>query len=140
LPSIEFTIRNEQADMSVVRDALDRFTAEHGLSGKPLIELQVVLDEIVSNIIKYAWLEGGAHELRLRLSVDGSIVEVEISDDGRPYDPRNAPPPPRAAPGMKPRPGGIGVHMVKQLVDGFDYKRVDGYNRVTLTKRCIVDG
>jgi serine/threonine-protein kinase RsbW len=139
LRSTELTIRNDRAELSVLRDTLDRTAAAHGISGKPLYELQVVLDEIVSNIIKYAWPEGGVHELLVRLTVAGAVVEVEVIDDGQPYDPRNAPPPPPAAPGIKPRPGGVGVHMVKQLVDRFDYERVDGYNRVKLTKKCIVD-
>jgi anti-sigma regulatory factor (Ser/Thr protein kinase) len=139
LRSTELTIHNDRADLSVLRDTLDRIAAENGISGKSLIELQVVLDEIISNTIKYAWPEGGAHELLVRLTVDGTVVEVEVMDDGKPYDPRNAPPPPPAAPGGTPKPGGVGVHMVKQLVDGFDYERVDGYNRVKLTKRCSID-
>jgi hypothetical protein len=55
----ELTIRKDRADLSVLRDTLDRVAAEHGISGKSLIELQVVLDEIISNTVKYAWPEGG---------------------------------------------------------------------------------
>jgi serine/threonine-protein kinase RsbW len=52
-----------------------------------------VRDEIISNTIKYAWPEGGAHELLVRLTVDGTVVDVEVMDDGQPYDPsqRTAP-------------------------------------------------
>src|ERR1700691_3179368 len=49
----ELTIRKDRADLSVLRDTLDRVAAEHGISGKSLIELQVVLDEIISNTVKY---------------------------------------------------------------------------------------
>ena len=137
--SIELTIRNDPSDMSVVRETLDRFGAEQGVPGRALIDLQVVVDEIVSNVIKYAWPEAGAHELVVRLTVDDSGVEVEVVDNGQPYDPREAPAAPRSAPGSMPRPGGVGIHMVKQLVDGFEYERVDEHNRVRLTKRCIVE-
>jgi serine/threonine-protein kinase RsbW len=139
LRSIELTIRNDPADLSAARDTLDRFGAEQGVPGKALIDLQVVLDEIVSNVIKYAWPEAGVHELVVRLTVDDTGVEVEVVDNGRPYDPREAPAAPRAAPGSRPRPGGVGIHMVKQLVDGFEYERVDEHNRVRLKKRCIVE-
>ncbi|SEC63278.1 serine/threonine-protein kinase RsbW/sigma-B regulation protein RsbU (phosphoserine phosphatase) [Rhizobiales bacterium GAS191] len=136
--SIKLTIRNDPADLSVLRETLDRFGAEQGIPGKALFALQVVLDEIVSNVIKYAWPEGGAHEVLVRLAADDTAVRIEVVDDGRPYDPREAPAPAQAAPGSRPRPGGVGIHMVKQLVDGFEYERVDEYNCVRLTKRCIV--
>jgi len=139
LRSTELTIHSDQADLSILRDTLDQIAAENRISGKSLIELQVVLDEIISNAIKYAWPEGGAHELLVRLTVDGTVIEVEVMDDGQPYDPRNAPPPRPAKPGRRPKPGGVGIQMVKQLVDVLDYARVDRYNRVRLTKRCSID-
>jgi serine/threonine-protein kinase RsbW len=139
LRSIELTIRNDPAEMSVVRDALDRFGAEHRIPADALIELQVVVDEIVSNVIKYAWPEGGAHELRVRVAVGDAGAEVEVVDDGRRYDPRDAPVPGPAGRGGKPRIGGRGIHMVMQLVDRFEYERVDDRNHVRLTKQFIVE-
>jgi serine/threonine-protein kinase RsbW len=137
LRSIELTIRNELASISVVRDALDRFGAEHGIPGAILIDLQVVLDEIISNVIKYAWPEGGAHELLVSLTAGDGAIEVEVVDDGRPYDPRDATPPERARPGSSPAPGGVGIHLVRQLVDGVEYERVGKHNRTRLIKRCM---
>jgi two-component sensor histidine kinase len=58
---------------------------------KSLLQLQVALDEIVSNVIRYAWPEAGAHEIEIRTTVRDDGVEVEIIDDGRMFDPRNAP-------------------------------------------------
>jgi anti-sigma regulatory factor (Ser/Thr protein kinase) len=137
--TIELTIRNELADISEVRDALDRFGAEHGVPDAILIDLQVVLDEIISNVIKYAWPEGGAHELVVSLTAEDTAIEVEVIDDGRPYDPRDAAPLARAPPGSRPAPGGVGIHLVRQLVDGFEYERVGRHNRTRLTKRCCME-
>jgi anti-sigma regulatory factor (Ser/Thr protein kinase) len=136
---VELTLRNSVAELAVLRDAVDRFAVEHGIAVKSLIALQVVLDEIVSNVIKYAWHDGEAHQLHIRLHTNGSVIEGEVSDDGQPYDPRNSPPPPSAAAGGRPRPGGLGVHMVKQLVDRFDYERVGGHNRLKLKMRYVSD-
>jgi len=138
LQYIKITISNDPANLSVLRETLDRFGAEQGIPSEALIALHVVLDEIVSNVIKFAWPEGGAHEVLVRLTVLDTGVEVEVVDDGRPYDPREAPAPEQAAPGSRPRPGGVGIHMVKQLVDGFEYERVGESNCVRLTKQCIV--
>jgi anti-sigma regulatory factor (Ser/Thr protein kinase) len=45
-------------------------------------------------------------------------------------------PPPEPLPaGRRPQPGGVGIHMIRQLVDGFEYSRAEGYNQVMLSKR-----
>jgi len=139
LRSIELMVHNDATGSARVRETLDHFAAEHGIDGKPLIQLQVVLDEIISNISKYGWSDGGVHEFRVRITLADNVLAIEITDDGQPYDPRSAPPPPSPGPGGRRRPGGVGLHLVRQLVDGFDYKRVGRHNHVTLTKRCVAD-
>ena len=136
---MELTIGNDLADVAILRDAVDRFAEEHGIAPKPLIALQVSLDELISNIIKYAWPDGGTHQLQIRLRIDSAVIEAEISDDGQPYDPRNSPPPPAVPAGTRPRPGGVGVHMVKQLADRLEYERVGDRNRLKLTIRRASD-
>lgn len=135
--SIELTVRNDPADLPAVRDAWDRFGAEQQVPARVVIDLQVVLDEVAANVIKYAWPEGGSHNFLVRLAVGDGTVEVEVIDDGRPYDPREAPAPEQARPGCRPRPGGRGVHLVRQLVDRFEYERTGAENRVRLTKRFV---
>jgi anti-sigma regulatory factor (Ser/Thr protein kinase) len=139
LPAIELTIRNRTADVAVVRDALDRLGVEQGIPAKALIELQVAIDEIISNVIKYAWPDGDPHELQVRMAVGDSVAEVDIIDDGQRYDPRDAPAPAPPRSGIRPPTGGRGVHLVKQLVDRFEYARVGERNHVKLTKQFIVE-
>jgi len=134
----DLAIRNEVADLAIVRRALDRIGAEFSIPSRPLLQLHVVLDEIVSNVIKYAWPEGGVHEARVRITVRVDSIEVEIVDDGKMFDPLRAPVPAQSPAGRRPRPGGVGIHMVRQLVDKCEYARIDGRNHLTLTKRCIV--
>jgi len=138
LQPVELNIANDPADLAVVSQALDRLANAHAVPTQVLVALQVALDEIVSNVIRYAWPAGGTHTLGVRLAVIDTGVEVTVIDDGLAYDPRQAPAPAPVAPGQRRPPGGVGIHMVKQLVDGFHYERVDGYNRTTLTKRCVV--
>ena len=135
LRSIELTVRNDLADLPAIHEAWERFGAEQQVPASVVVDLQVVLDEVASNIIKYAWPEGGSHNFMIRLAVGDGAVEVEVIDDGRPYDPREAPAPVQAAPGSRPPPGGRGIHLVRQLVDRFDYERTGAENRVRLTKR-----
>lgn len=131
-------IRNDVADLAALATAMERVGAEHGMPEKSLFQLQVSLDEMVSNVIKYAWPEGGAHDIEIRITARDDRVEVEIIDDGRMFDPRNAPKRAKPLPGQRPQLGGVGVQMTEQLVDTIDYARIGNRNRTTLTKLCAL--
>jgi len=137
--SVEIVIRNSIAELANLRDGLERIGAKLGVPGKPLMQLQVALDEVASNVIKYGWPDGGNHELCVRITGQQDRIEVEIVDDGREFDPRLAPPSEPQKAGRR-QPGGLGIHLVKQLVDRLDYERVGGRNRTVMTKRYVSDG
>ena len=136
--SVEIVIRNSIAELANLRDGLERIGAELGVPGKPLMQLQVALDEIASNVIKYGWPDGGNHKLCVRISGQQDRIEVEIVDDGREFDPRQAPPS-EPQPAGRRQPGGLGIHLIKQLVDRLEYKRVGGRNRTVMTKQYVSD-
>lgn len=132
---LNVTVRNEVADLANVTEAVERVGAAAAIPVKTVMQLQVVLDEVLSNVIKYAWPDGGTHEFYVRINVRNGGIEISITDDGRPFNPLDQPPPAPAADGGRPAPGGLGIHMVRQLVDSIEYVRFDGRNQVTLTKR-----
>jgi serine/threonine-protein kinase RsbW len=136
--TVEIVIRNDMAELANLHDSLERIGAELGVPGKPLMQLQVALDEIASNVIKYGWPDGGNHKLCVRITGQQGRIEVEIVDDGREFDPRLAPPP-EPQPAGRRRPGGLGIHLVKQLVDRVEYERVGGRNRTVMTKQYVSD-
>lgn len=131
-------IQNQRAALSDLREGLERFCIDHGVPRKSLVELQVALDEIVSNIIKYAWPEGGTHDISVRITARSREVEVEVVDDGQAFDPRSAPAPEAPRVGRRIRPGGVGIHMTRQLIDRIDYVRANGRNHIIMKKRCAV--
>jgi anti-sigma regulatory factor (Ser/Thr protein kinase) len=137
--SVEIVIGNDLREIGNLRDGLEQFGAALGVPGKPLMQLQVALDEIANNVIRYAWPDGGNHKLSVRITGQKDRLEVEIVDDGRPFDPRQTPPsePPPAG---RRQPGGRGLRLVKQLVDQFEYERVGGRNRTVITKQYVPDG
>lgn len=137
-PTTHIVIRNNMADLAVLTTAMERVGAEHGMQEQSMFQLQVALDEIVSNVIKYAWPEGGAHDIEIRITARDEDIEVEIIDDGRMFDPREAPERSKPLPGQRPQPGGVGVQMTKQLVDRVDYARIGNRNHTTLTKLCAL--
>jgi anti-sigma regulatory factor (Ser/Thr protein kinase) len=131
---MELILRNQIEDLAIARDALDQLAVEYRLPTEVTIAVQVIIDELISNVIKYAWPSGGEHTLFVRFTVDMACVKVELSDDGQGYDPTTAPPPPTIAGGRRPMPGKVGLHLVRQLADAIEYRRIDGFNHVTVTK------
>ena len=75
-------IRNNVADLATLTAAMERVGAEHGMPEKSLFQLQVALDEMVSNVIKYAWPEGGTHDIEIHIAPRDDRVEVRSSTMG----------------------------------------------------------
>lgn len=133
--SVDIRIYNDMSQIGIVRDALDEFGRELGIPSRALLYLQVALDEVVSNVVKYSWDEKGRHEFLVRITARSDRVDLEVFDDGRQFDPLSAPAP---APSIhqRPRPGGLGIHLARRLVDDFTYERIDGRNHTMLSKKC----
>lgn len=136
--SVDLVIHNDMSEIAIVRDALDQVGKQFDVPAAALINLQVALDEVVSNVVKYSWPDGDKHELLVRITVRKTGVALDIFDDGRPFDPRRTPEPNSPREGQRPRPGGVGIHMTKQLVDNLAYERIDGRNHTSLFKNCAV--
>jgi len=73
------------------------------------------------------------HVVEVRLSIRDGVVTSVIEDDGHPYDPRESPEPDLSMPVEQRGPGGLGIFLVRQMMDSIDYARRDGKNVLTVT-------
>lgn len=96
--------------------------------------VNVSVDELLTNTISYGYDDSDGHRIEMTVWMEGSVLVIELSDDAKPYDPTAAPHPDIDAPIEKRPIGGLGVHFVRELMDGFRYRRTDGRNVVTLTR------
>jgi anti-sigma regulatory factor (Ser/Thr protein kinase) len=129
----EIRIENKMTEIARVAALVDSFVAEHGLSNEVMVALNVSLDEILNNIISYAYEDAEYHEISVRLELLRAKVEVTVEDDGKPFDPLAAG---ISDPGTKPRAeGGAGLKFVRKLTDELTYVRRDGINQLRLAKR-----
>ena len=99
--------------------------------------LLIAADEVFSNIAAYAYPGGeGTVEVQMAEPDGGTAIRLVFSDRGIPFDPLAAAPPDTAAPLAERRIGGLGIHVVRKLMDRVDYRRTeDGRNVLTLEKR-----
>ena len=126
------TIRNRLEDIQRLPDLIAALAAEHNLPPAVVFDMNVALDEVLSNIIKYAYADQRIHEIAIRLTASKDEVIAEVDDDGRPFDPLSAPPPQLDQPIAERRVGGLGIHFVRNLVTAASYSRVGGCNRLIL--------
>src|SRR5262249_11036600 len=96
--------------------------------------VNVVLDEAVSNAINHGYDAGVRGEIAVRLRRAGDAVLLEVEDDGRPFDPLQTPPPDLTPPPEQRPIGGLGVHLIRNLMDEVTYARVDGRNALKMIK------
>jgi anti-sigma regulatory factor (Ser/Thr protein kinase) len=96
--------------------------------------VNLALDEIVTNVISYAYGDARQHEILVHLALERGELAVCVVDDGRPFNPVDAPPVDLDA-DMKDRPiGGLGIQIVRSVMDALDYRREDGRNILTMRK------
>ena len=99
--------------------------------------MHLALEELGLNVINYGHDEG-LHEIQFTVTSQAEQVTIEMTDDGRPFDPlHDAPPPDLSAPLEDRRIGGQGVHLVRTLMDQVQYERISGKNHITLVSRRV---
>ena len=111
---------------------VDRVGAELGVSPELLTDLRIALDEVVTNIVNYAYADDAEHQFTIRCEIRGGALATVVEDDGIAYDPLRTPAPDLSLPLEKRRVGGLGVHFVKNLMSSVRYERVGARNRLTL--------
>jgi sigma-B regulation protein RsbU (phosphoserine phosphatase) len=117
---------------------LDEFSAAHGLTRNDTWPFHVALDEILSNIVKYGRPAGGREgrvEIRLDLEAEEAL-EMVIVDDSAAFNPLEAERPDTSLAAGEREIGGLGIEIVRRLMDTIEYERLDGrQNRLTLRRR-----
>jgi anti-sigma regulatory factor (Ser/Thr protein kinase) len=125
---IELSMANDSADLARVLDEIDARLAELPVSAKRKYAVRLALDELVSNILQYAYDDTAIHPIRIRLET-GDPFFLEIEDDGKPFDPLADAPPPVLDGPVEDRPiGGLGLHILKEMGMKLNYRREAGRN------------
>jgi serine/threonine-protein kinase RsbW len=111
-----------------------RFCKENGLTEDLEFDLNLVLEELLTNAIRHGGCGGMRDAVCVRLAMLENGVSIEFADRGAPFDPTTAPEPELDAPLDQRQAGGLGIHLVRQIVRDLRYERVDGWNRLTMRR------
>lgn len=133
--TFQTTINTQPGGLARVHEMVSALERARGLPAGVVFDINVVLDEIISNILKYSYADACTHEIRIQLSATDTAVEIGIEDDGAPFDPLTAPEPDLRLPLAERALGGLGLHFVRQLMDEVKYKRENNRNYLFLNKK-----
>ena len=106
-----------------------------GFDGKKLSHIKLAAEEVIVNIISYAYPEGeGDIEINCSRRDDGAL-KIEIIDEGAPFDPLSLPEPDVNASLEERKICGLGIYLVRRVMDEMNYRREEGKNVLTLVKK-----
>src|SRR4029077_18861751 len=95
----------------------------------------LALDETLTNAVSYAFSEGGRHSIAVRIEHRDGYLTAIVSDDGAPFDPLSQAAPDVHAPIEQRKIGGLGIHLVRTLMETVEYRRRGDRNELTFRIR-----
>jgi serine/threonine-protein kinase RsbW len=111
---------------------VERFLEQHGVAQRAAYHVQLAFEELVTNVIKYAFDDDRDHAISYALRVADDRVSLSLEDDGRPFDPVSSPLPPLAANLEEAEVGGLGLRVLRKAATSFRYRREAGVNHVEI--------
>ena len=132
--AIEFSLANDLSEIADVAARIDAFCAARAVAPDISYAINLAIDELLTNTVSYGYDDDDRHRIEIVLRRENDTLVVVIVDDSEPFDPTQMPEPDTEAPLDEREAGGLGLLLVNQMMDRFEYRRQDGRNVVTLTK------
>lgn len=127
-------IANDHDALRHVERFVERTCRDWSLGRDTAARLCVVLEELITNTLTYAYPDRGRHDIAIRLELDRAELTMVYEDDGLPFNPLIVAAPDFETPIEQWPIGRLGIHLVRRLVDRTSYERARSRNRITLSK------
>lgn len=126
-------LSNDLDELARLPPWLESIDARHSLGSRLVFKINLVLEECVTNIIRYAFSDNAQHQLDILLSVRPGVIEIVVEDDGTAFDPLSQPlfSPPASL--QDADIGGLGIHLMRRYTSQMSYRRKDGRNCLSMS-------
>jgi anti-sigma regulatory factor (Ser/Thr protein kinase) len=137
---IDFVLKNDLSELDTLRNHLESLAWQTDITDRCLFQMNLALDEIFSNIVHNGFRDGKEHKIHFRISLSDDILHICIEDGGIPFNPLPVNCPDTQCPLEKRSVGGLGIHLVRNMMDEVDYRREKGRNILMLRKQVRKKG
>lgn len=128
------TLSNGRAGFPALMDAMEAHLAGAGAPDAAIAAVMIAIDEVVSNILNHGGEGGPSPQVEVEVRVADGRITVRIADDGAAFNPIDAVAPDTGLAIEDRAIGGLGIHLVKQLMDSVAYDRSSGRNHLRFSK------
>lgn len=131
---LAYRLKNRLAEIEALALAVESFAAANNLPEQMVFQVNLCLDELLTNTISYGFPQGGEHEITVEIVLQGGALVITTHDGGLAFNPLE-----RAeadtSQGIEERPvGGLGIHLVRNMMDEIEYRRESGQNVLVMKK------
>jgi len=128
LDSCHYTCRNDLAELPRVNAQLQQFIDGKGIPPQATYALELAMEELMTNIIKYGHDDGADHTIQIRIDLSPEHVVLTVEDDGFAFNPLENQTPDTTKLPEERKIGGLGLHMVREMSEQMEYRREGDYN------------
>ena len=130
----EICIKNKISELEKVTQFVEEIGEELGLSMELQMNLNLVMEEMVTNVIFYAYPQDEEADIELLAKSDGKELTFVLSDQGKEFDPTAKEDADLDVNPAERELGGMGIFIVKNIMNKVTYQRLEGKNLLTMTK------
>ena len=133
--SYSFELKSSLSELDRLCQNLETFGNKFGFSKKLIFEINLALDELFTNIISYGFKDDEEHVIKVTLTPQNNELRLCIEDDGTPFNPIDFETPDVSSSVENCKIGGLGIHIMKKLMDEVCYQRCGDKNVLNLKKK-----
>jgi serine/threonine-protein kinase RsbW len=130
----KFELKNELSELKSLNRHLEYWCSAIGLQADSIARINICLDELFTNIVFYGFEDDREHTIKFTLNGYKNFVTINIEDDANPFNPLEQIDPEFPENVEDAKIGGLGILIIRKLMDSVTYERSQGKNKLTMTK------
>ena len=129
------TLTNDIKRVPRLNTFIDEVCEANGFDMATIMQINLAIEEAVVNIMNYAYPKGTKGDITIEAKANDTQLSFIISDTGKPFDPTAKAEVDITLSAEDRAIGGLGIHLIRQIMDNINYERIDGHNILTLIKK-----